>query len=324
MPARKKRDTENEETPEGPNAKTAREQLGRRLRELRIAANLTQEDAALHIERVPSTMYRIEDGQPGVRIRPGGDIARLCDLYGVTDDEIRAGLIALAEETRRKGWFQPNRNVMPPKFNIFLGLESDASEMWVYEPERVPGLLQTEAYARALFQIPGPDGQERDQKDINQRLELRLELRQAALRRKDPRPPRLDVLMNETVLRRPVGGPAVMAEQLRHINKVTAELMHVSVRVVPTSAGLHEGVVSGPFIIMRFPGSQPSRVWVDAFIGNLLFDNREVIDRYDTVYADIHKHSLSEDRSRAMIEQAAEEFSSHDGPDRHDMEEVNP
>lgn len=323
MPARK-RNTGDDDVPDGPSAKAARQQLGRLLRELREGRDITQEDAAHHIERVPSTMYRIEDGQPGVRIRPGGDVARLCDLYGVTDEELRTGLMALAEETRNKDWFQPNRNVLPPKFNMFLSLESDASELSLYELERVPGLLQTEAYARALFRIPGPDGRERDQEDIAQRLELRLQLRQAALRRKDPRPPRFDVLVGEAVLRRPVGGPAVMAEQLRHINKVTAELMHVSVRVVPFSAGLQEGVVSGPFIIMRFPGSQPTKVWVDAFIGNLLFDKREVIDRYDTVYADIYKHSLSEDLSREAIEQAAEEFDNHDGPGRRGVEEVNP
>lgn len=292
--------------------------------DLDTEGNITQDQAAHHIERVPSTLYRIEDGQPGVRIRPGGDIARLCDLYEVTDQETRNGLMALAEATRTKGWFQPYRNVMPPKFDTYLGLEGDAHELLVYEPELIPGILQTAAYASALFRIPGPDGKERDQQEVNQRVDLRLHRQHTVLRRRDPRPPRLDVLLGETVLRRPIGGAGVMAAQLRHLNQITSELMHVSVRVLPFSAGLNEGVIAGRFILMRFPSSQPDRVWIDCFAGHLWLDKPNEIDRYTSMYADIRHHSLGEDRSREMIEQAAEEFSDHDGPDQRAMDEVNP
>lgn len=315
MPARKKRPTVtgDGESPEGSGAMAARQQLGRLLRELRDAAGITQEEAARHIERVPSTVYRMEDGQPGVRIRPGADIDRLCDLYEVADQETRNGLRALAEATRTKGWFQPYLDVIPPKFDMYLGLEGDASELWTYEPERVPGLLQTEKYARALFKVPGPEGNSVDSANVDRLVALRLQRQQAVLRRKTPRPPRLDVVLNEAVLRRPVGGAAVMAAQLRHINQVASELMHVSVRVLPFSAGLHDGMMAGQFIIMRFPNdNQPTRVWMDGLTGHLWFDRPKEVDRYDSMSTNIRKHSLGEERSREMIEQAAEELSNHD------------
>lgn len=311
--ARKKRSTADDDgSPEGSGAMAARQRLGRLLRELRDAKGFTQEDAARHIERVPSTVYRMEDGQPGVRIRPGGDIDRLCDLYDVTDEETRKGLRALAEATRVKGWYQPYLDVLPPKFDMFLGLEGDASELCIYESELVPGLMQTEDYARVVFQVPGADGQTRSQHDIDRRVEVRLQRQQTVLYRRTPRPPRLDVVVNEAVLRRPIGGAAVMAAQLRHIHQLVTELMHVSVRVLPFSTGLHEGMMSGQFTIVRFPDPGQTKVSMDCMSGYLWFDKPEEIDRYESMFANICKQSLGEESSLKMIEQAAEELSIHD------------
>lgn len=308
MPARK-RNTAEEECPDGPGAMAARQQLGRLLRDLRTAKDITQDEAAQHIERVPSTLYRIEDGQPGVRIKPGADIGRLCDLYEVTDQEIRNGLLRLAEATRTKGWFQPYLSVIPSNFDMYLGLEDDASELWMYQPELIPGLLQTDEYARAIFEIPGPSGLERDRQDVDRRVRLRLQRRHTVLARKTPRPPRVEIVIGEAALRRPIGSEAITAAQLRYLNQTAADLMNVSVRVLPFSAGLHEGLMSGGFIVMRFRDqSLPTRVWSESMMGHLCFDKPKEVDRYESVLADIRKHCLGEERSYDMIDQAAEEF----------------
>ncbi|MGH3734024.1 MAG: helix-turn-helix domain-containing protein [Micromonosporaceae bacterium] len=306
MPRTRARRQQTANGPDGSGAMAARRRLGRLMTELREAADVTVEEAAEFIERAPSTMWRLEAGQSGVRIRPQGDVGRLCDLYEV-DGETREGLLALVEATKVKGWFQPYSDVLRPKFDMYLGLEDVCDTLCTYEPERIPGLLQTEGYARAIMSLPGPK-KTADQETVERRVKVRTR-RQEVLTRKDPRAPQIDVVLSETVLRRPIGGPEVMAEQLRHLNRL-AELRNLSLRVLPFSAGLQHGLITGQFVILRFSNAEeePPRVFVDGVFGDLWFDEPEQIDWYEAAFADIRKASLGQAASRDTIERAAKEL----------------
>lgn len=289
---------------DGSGSMAARRRLGRILTQIRESKHITQEAAAAYIERVPSTLWKLESGKSGVRIKVKQDILGLCELYGV-DDETRDGLVALAQATRVKGWFQPYLDVMPAEFDMYLGYEADATSMRVYETDLVPGLLQTEDYARALTTLPGPDGQPRDTAEVDKRTKLRLE-RQSVLTR-ERKPLKLDVILAESLLHRPIGSTQIMTAQLRHITEL-GQLPNISVRVAPYAAGLHIGIATGPFILLRFPGGEPPVAYVDAFLGGIYFKEDDETDRYDEAFTEISGSALNTQRSRALIEQAAKEL----------------
>jgi DNA-binding XRE family transcriptional regulator len=281
----------------------ARRRLGRLLSELRVAKGITQDVAAEFIERVPSTLYRTEAGKPGVRIRIKQDILGLCEFYEA-DPATRDGLVKLAEATRVKGWYQPyNDLLVPTNFDSYIGLEQDATELDTYKTQLVPGLLQTEQYARALVSVP--DTSERDDAEIDRRVRLRLG-RQRILTR--PRPVRLSVVLSEAVLRQMVGGPEVMADQLRHL-ALTGELPNVAIRVLPLAAGLHDGLISNDFAILRFAdGNELPMVYSDVLLGGLWFEEPREIKRFGQAFADITDHALGEQASRDLIDQMAKEL----------------
>lgn len=284
-------------------AMPARRQLARMLRADRLAAGITQEDAAEYIGRSDTTLYKIENAIPGVRIKPNVEIRLLCELYNVTDEDKIETLKQLAIATTVKGPYQPYRDVITGEFDMYLGLEGDAEELVTFESDLVPGLLQTEAYARALVQIPGK-GKPRNEDEIDKRVRLRLE-RQSVLRR-ESNPLALDVILSEPVLRRPLGGHAVMADQLRHINDV-GKLPNVTVRVAPLSPDPHLGLDTGPFVILRFPGEEPPIAFSDGFLGDNYFKEQEEIDRYEEAFENIAEHALSARDSCAFIERVAKE-----------------
>src|SRR5262249_35290743 len=173
----------------------------------REAAGLTREEAARQLEWSTSTIFRIETG----RSRPQpGNVRVLLELYGVTGPE-RDGLIRLAREARQPGWWHSFRDVLPNPYEVYIGLEAGAASIRNFEPNVVPGLLQTEEYARQTFRN-GP--RELDREEIERRVQVRTE-RQHVLAREDR--PRLWAVVDEAVVRRVVGGPEVMREQLRHL-----------------------------------------------------------------------------------------------------------
>ncbi|MFV2027636.1 helix-turn-helix domain-containing protein [Micromonospora sp. LOL_028] len=282
----------------------ARRRLGRLLTELREAKAITQGAAAEYIERVPSTLYRIETGKPGVRIRIKQDIHGLCELYEA-DAATREALVQLAETTKVKGWYQPYHELLAQtNFDSYIGLEQDASEIDTFESQLVPGLLQTEGYARALVSVP--DNRERDGDEIEQRVQMRLR-RQEILTR--PNPVRLDAVLGESVLRQVVGGPAVMTEQLRHLATMS-ERPNITVRVLPFTAGLHDGLVSGSFVILRFPdGVEPPVVYSDVLLGGLWFEEPSEVTRFDRAMTSISDSALDQPASKDMIHQAVKELS---------------
>ncbi len=281
-----------------------RRQLGRYLRELRGAAGLSVRAAARELERSEPTLWRVETGQVAVRSL---DVEQMCRLYGASGEMTKA-LMALAKETKARGWWQAYGDVLPEWFDLYVGLEAAANRISWYESELVPGLFQTADYAQALTKIHVP---EESDDEVERRVELRL-ARQAILRRPID-PPLLRVALRESVLRCPVGGAEVMAGQLRRLAEAS-ELPNVSLRVVPFAAGLHPGMVSGAFEILRFPvngnglKSEPPTVYSDIYTGAIYLDKPQEVERYDRAFEQIWETALDEGASRNLIRQAAEEL----------------
>jgi transcriptional regulator with XRE-family HTH domain len=281
-----------------------RRQLGRYLRDLRNRAGLTIKLASRELEWSEVKIWRIETGHVSLRAL---DVKAMCEVYGAPPD-LAVALMGLAKETKARGWWHAYGDVIPDGFDVYIGLEEAASELDWYESELVPGLLQTENYARTVITVDNP-GVADD--EINRRVHVRT-ARQTLLRRTTAAP-QLRVVLNEAILRRPVGGADVMAEQLRQLADV-CDLPSVCLRVIPFSAGLHHGVLSGPFVILRFPrngdgrDSEPPTVYADGFTGALYLDKPGEIDRYAPAFAAIWDAALDETGSRTLIHQAAKEL----------------
>ena len=279
-----------------------RRQLGRYLHDLRVKTGLTARAAARELERSEPTLWRIENGHTATRSL---DVEQMCRLYGATADMTKA-LMALAKETRARGWWQAYGDVVPEWLDLYIGLEAAATRIDWYESELVPGLFQTGDYARALIREHVPD---KSDSEIDRRVELRL-ARQAILRRPVD-PPLLRVALREPMLRCPVGGARVMAGQLGRLAEAS-ELPNVSLRVVPVATGLHAGMLSGPFEILRFPvnghgeESEPPTVYTDIYTGALYLDKPHEVNRYDQAFGKIWKTALDDEASRALIRESAE------------------
>ncbi|MGH3247578.1 MAG: helix-turn-helix domain-containing protein [Trebonia sp.] len=279
-----------------------RRQLGRYLRDLRNAAGLTVKDAARGLEWSEAKMWRIETGQTSLRSL---DVEVICRIYGARAETTKA-LMSLAKETKAKGWWQAYGDAVPEWFDLFVGLEAAASRLFQYEQELVPGLFQTEDYARTLIVADNPDVA---RAEIDRRVGLRM-ARQALVRRPID-PPTLQVALNESVLRWPVGGTGTMVAQLERLVGAS-ELPNVSLRVIPFSVGHHPGIFSGSFNILRFPlngngeDSEPPTVYADLFTGALYLDKPGEIKRYSDAFASIWDHALDESSSRELIQQEAE------------------
>jgi transcriptional regulator with XRE-family HTH domain len=260
----------------------------------REASGLSREEAARRLEWSTSTVFRIETG----RSRPQpGNVRVLLDLYGVTGSE-RDGLIQLAREARQPGWWHSFRDVLPNPYEVYIGLEGGAASIRNFEPVVVPGLLQTEDYARAMFK-GGPRELERD--EIERRVEVRL-ARQQILTRDDR--PRLWAVIDEAVIHRLVGDPAVMRAQLGHLID-TAEQGRTTVQVVPYRAGAHAGT-TGPFVILDFPEpTDPAVVYVETLAGDIYLEERADVNRYTIAFDRLLAAALHPDDSVRLIQQVA-------------------
>lgn len=281
-----------------------RRQLGRYLRDLRGSAGLTVRAAAKQLERSEPTIWRIENGLVSVR---AVEVEIMCRLYGASEEMTKV-LMALARETKAKGWWQAYGDVLPEWFDLYVGLEAAASRIAWYETELVPGIFQTPEYARALVAADhrGAEGEE-----IDRWVQLRMG-RQVILRRPID-PPLLHVALRESVLRCPVGGAAVMAAQLDRLAGMS-RLPNVSLRVVPFGVGLHLGMLSGPFEVLRFPvnggglETEPPTVYADIYTGAIYLDKPHEVERYDQAFGEIWETALDEESSRDLIRQAAEDL----------------
>jgi hypothetical protein len=280
-----------------------RRQLGRQLRNLRNSAMMTVKVAAGVLEWSEPKLWRIETGQTSLR---GLDVQAMCRVYGASP-EMTEALMGLAKETKARGWWHAYGDVIPEWFDLYIGLEEAASDLAWYESDLVPGLLQAEDYARILIRAHNPGASD---EEVERRLHVRI-ARQALVERLTV-PLRLRVVLNEGILRRPVGGPRVMATQLDRLTEA-AQLANIALRVVPNSVGFHPGLVSGQFEILRFPmnggrESEPPTVYAEGFTGALYLDKPHEVARYDQAFAAIWDASLNEPASTALIHQAAKEL----------------
>jgi transcriptional regulator with XRE-family HTH domain len=247
--------------------------LGAHLRHLREERGISREEAGSAIRASESKISRMELGRVGFKQR---DVADLLRLYGVGEQE-RAALLAHAGAANTPGWWHGYSDVTPNWFQSFLGLEVAATMIRAYEVQFVPGLLQTEEYARAVIRL-GHGGPRDD--EVERRVRLRLG-RQQLLRQ--PRPPTLWAVVDEAALRRPVGGPAVMRDQLEALVGVGMKLPNVRLQVIPLSAGGH-AAAGGSFTILRFVEDDlPDVVYIEHLTSALYLDKRHDVDRYAEV-----------------------------------------
>ncbi|MFD6607311.1 helix-turn-helix domain-containing protein [Micromonospora chalcea] len=288
-----------------------RRQLGRKLESLRKAAGLTMEKAAEELDRARATLYRIESGAENVRFR-AADVKEMLKLYGASEDDTEL-VLAMASATRenKNWWHDYIGSGLPRWFQLYIGLEAAASDIRKYQPELVPGLFQTRAYAEQVFKMPGGSIDASDSDERQRAVQLRIE-RQGLLTRFSA--PQLSVIMNEAVLRRPVGSATIMAEQLSQILKA-AELPNVTVQVLTFSSGLHAGAMAGAFSIMNFPRDrsgkeiEPPVAYLEAATGAMYLDKPHEVAAYDAIWTDMASRALNESRSKSLIQQVAEEYS---------------
>jgi transcriptional regulator with XRE-family HTH domain len=281
-----------------------RRQLGRYLRDLRNSQRLTVRAAAERLEWSEAKIWRIETGQVSLRSL---DVETVCRIYGAAPDLTEA-LMGLAKETKARGWWHAYGDVIPEGFDVYIGLEEAAESISWYESELVPGLLQTENYARVVITADNPGV---DDEEIDRRVHVRIE-RQTLVTRVTAAP-NLSVVLNEAILKRPVGGAEVMSRQIRRLLDAS-ELPNVALRIMPFSAGLHPGIMAGPFEILRFPvngdgrASEPPTVYADGFTGALYLDKPKEIERYDEAFAGIWSASLDKKTSQDLLRQASKEL----------------
>ncbi|WP_204301679.1 helix-turn-helix domain-containing protein [Actinoplanes campanulatus] len=273
---------------------TARRKLGIALKQLREQAGLNIEQAAKAVGISDSHLSRLERGRVGVRQLT---LRALLQTFKATENATEELLQIAADTTKRgdRSWWQPYATAISEKYATLIGFESEATSVKAFAPMAVPGLLQTEAYARALLQNGparlGPD-------EIETRVEAR-RFRQAIL--DQPQPPAAWFILDEAVLWRRVGGDAVMREQLLHLADV-AQRPRVDLQVIPYSAGAHAGTL-GPLVMLGFDEGDDV-VYCETYAGDLY---PESVAWYGDVFGRLAQDAASKSRSLDMIQSAAEE-----------------
>jgi transcriptional regulator with XRE-family HTH domain len=274
-----------------------RRRLGRELRRLRESAQLTIEAVMKDLEWSRQKIWRIERGDSAMR---AFDVEAMCKVYGASE-EMTDALKALAKETKAKGWYHSFGDVIPKWFIICVDLEDTAARHYGYSSELVPGLLQTWDYARAIFATSvtlSPT-----------ELERSVQVRVSRQKLLDKEGVKFNWLLNEAVVRRLVGGPEVMAAQLRHLAKIN-ERNNMSIRVLPFSIGAHSAMV-GSFRLLDFAkGTEPTTVHVEGLTGDLYLDKRKETEPYRKLFETTAETALSKENSTEFLLSIAEEFSS--------------
>ncbi len=264
-----------------------RRELGAMLRALRTGRGLTVEQVAAELLCSPSKVSRMETGQRAVTPR---DIRDLCDLYGVTEAADRERLMTLAREGKQPGWWQS----YDLDYATYVGLEQAAISMKVFHSAVVPGLLQTAGYTRALHQAGMPP---LEPEIIEQRVQERLIRQQQVLNQADP--PTIEIVMDEAVLHRPVGGLDVISEQLGRIAEI-ATRREVTIQILPFEVGAHPALESD-FIILEFGVQAANTVYVEGLAGQIYLDRPQDVDRYLQVFERLRSVADSPKDSVARI-----------------------
>ncbi|MGW5033228.1 helix-turn-helix domain-containing protein [Streptomyces nigra] len=273
--------------------------LGKRLQELREAAGLTRDEAARALRVAAATVRRMETAEVALKIPY---VQVLLETYGVPDDET-AAFLSLAEEANEPGWWQRFHDVLPDWFSLYVSLEGAARIIRSYEPHFVPGLLQTEAYARDVM-MNGTLAQ-KGSEAVERHVSLRME-RQRLLERPDP--PHLWVIMDETVLRRPVGDTSeVMRDQVDKLLEC-AERDRVTLQIAEFASGPHPGTYA-PFSLFRFAEPElPDMVTTEYLSGALYLDSREEVAAHLEVLDHMSTGAASAERTKKLLREFREEY----------------
>ncbi len=271
--------------------------LGNQLHRLREAAGVTPEAAGYAIRASRSKISRMENGRVGFKER---DVADLLTLYGISDEQMRAGLVSLVRQANAPGWWSKYGDVLADWFESYLGLETAASVIRSFELQFVHGLFQTEAYARAVTRLGHTTA---SAQEIDRRVSLRLK-RQDLLTR--PQPPQVWSVIDEAALRRPVGGRAVMRAQLNRLIEV-AGLRHVTIQVVPFGRGGH-AAAGGSFTVLRFrEADMPDVVYIEQLTSALYLDKRDDVDHYMEVMNQLSAEALTPARTARLLTEITRE-----------------
>jgi len=264
--------------------------LGGHLRRLREEAGMTTERAAASIRGSHSKISRMEHGRVGFKER---DIADLLTLYGVGSGEEREALLNLAREASTPGWWQGYADILPHWVEPYFGLEAAASFIREYELQMVPGLLQTEDYARGVIRL----GNLLSDEEVDRRTQARVS-RQHILSRDNP--PRLWAVLDEGALSRIIGGRDVMRAQLRHLIEM-CEHPAVTLQILPFSAGAHRAM-GGPFTILRY--TEPDLrdvVFIEQLTSALYLDKPTEVDSYLEVMEEVCLQAEPSAKSPGML-----------------------
>ncbi|MET9026851.1 helix-turn-helix transcriptional regulator [Nocardia sp. NPDC004168] len=298
---------EEDDGPEDAETSLPRRQLGRLLREARTAAGLSLEVAARTLGWGNATISRLENGR-NKKVR-ATDLDALGALYGV-DEEDLVEWKELAGQAPVRSWLRTYSDVLEPKFNTYVVLESAASELAIFQPLIIPGLLQTRAYAEAMNRARQPRVSEADL----ERLAAVRARRQHLLTR--PRNPcRLTAVIHENALRTIVGNRQVMADQCRHAADMST-LDNIEVRILRQEVGLPTGRLVTPFIVMTFPKDsqgkpvEPSVIYAESYTGDAYLEKREDVQRCRHTFLTLAEATMDARSSRTLLREIARSYDS--------------
>ncbi len=280
-------------------------QLGRLMLEWRNRSGLSQAHAAELLEMGATSLARIEKAEI-TRVRTGV-IKEACGIYGVPAD-IAEGMVRLAQQAKVKNWWHSYADLMPRSLDVYVGLEAAANGCVTYQPELIPGLLQTEAYDRALLSKRWPDdpADERDR-----RVQIK-QHRQLTITRKH-QPLDLDVVIGQAALHRLVGGPKVMAAQLRHLADFSTR-DNIALRILPSHAGFPDGISLPPYVILDFgtpPRGEPTEppvVYLEGIVGSMYLEDPDDVRFFHSAHHALRREALDETASRILLRRIAREY----------------
>ncbi|PWI45938.1 helix-turn-helix transcriptional regulator [Streptomyces sp. ICBB 8177] len=278
------------------NPTVRRRRLGSELRKLREQKGMTAEEVAARLLVSQSKISRLENGRRSISQR---DVRDLCGVYGVEDHRVVDSLMQMAKESRQQGWWHAFGDV---PYSVYIGLETDAASLRVYESLVVPGLLQTPEYARAVIEGMWP---ENTTAEIEKRTKVRLKRQD---RITDPvNPMRYWAVVDEAALRRVTGDERIMSDQMQHLVKCSS-MPHVTLQVLPYSVGAHPGMY-GKFAILEFEdASDATVVYLEGVTSDLYLEKPNDVHDYSMMYEHLRALALGPDQSRQFIIELAEEY----------------
>ncbi|GEC06537.1 transcriptional regulator [Streptomyces spinoverrucosus] len=278
------------------NPTVRRRRLGQELRRLRELKGMTAEEVAERLLVSQSKISRLENGRRSISQR---DVRDLCGVYEVEDHRIVDSLMQMAKDSRQQGWWHSFGDI---PYSVYIGLETDAASLRVYDPQVVPGLLQTRQYAESLIRGALPEA---TPTDIDRRVQVRLRRQERIAAEENPL--RLWAVLDEAAVRREVGNKQVMIDQLEHLLEMS-QLPHVTVQLIPFQMGAHPGV-SGQYAILEFPDAADSSVvYIEGVTSDLYLEKPQDVQKYSVMYEHLRAQALNVDQTREFLSDVAKSY----------------